>query len=70
LTEENKKSVKRILEYLKSDFIGIDFMLNQKVEFVFNEIEDVVGIRTLYEYGHIDTAKVYVEYIAQNKNRL
>ena len=70
LTKENEKSVKRILEYLKSDFIGIDFLLNQKGEFVFNEIEDVVGSRTLYEYGHIDTAKVYVEYIAKNKNRL
>ncbi|MDF2878456.1 MAG: hypothetical protein K0S30_1552, partial [Clostridia bacterium] len=70
LTEQNEKLVKRILAYLKSDFVGIDFMLNQKGEFVFNEIEDVVGSRTLYEYARIDTAKAYIEYIAGDKNRL
>jgi len=65
LTEENKNRVQSILENLKSDFIGIDFMISQSGTFLFNEIEDVVGSRTLYEYGQINTAKEYIHYIAK-----
>lgn len=64
LTEANMKVIESILENLKSDFIGIDFMINQSGEFLFNEIEDVVGSRTLYECAKVNTAKEYINYIA------
>lgn len=64
LTKANEILIGSILEHLNSDFVGIDFMINQKGEFLFNEIEDVVGSRTLYKYGQINTAKEYINYIA------
>ncbi len=63
LKKEERVYVQKIIEALPSDFIGIDFILGEKGEFLFNEIEDVVGSRTLYEYGNIDTAKAYAEHI-------
>jgi len=69
LTEKNIKLVERILDALKCDFVGIDFMMNQAGNFIFNEIEDVVGSRTLYAHTTIDAAKCYIEYIASTLKR-
>lgn len=65
LSERQEQMVFRILKVLGSDYVGIDFMVNSQGEFVFNEIEDVVGSRTLYEYGKVDVAKCYMTYIAE-----
>lgn len=65
LSAEERSVVDAVLEVLPSDYVGIDFMINQKGEFVFNEIEDVVGSRTLYQYGDIDVAKCYMNYITK-----
>ncbi|MGL4344370.1 MAG: ATP-grasp domain-containing protein [Cellulosilyticaceae bacterium] len=65
LSNKQKSLVKQIVEVLDCDYVGIDFMLDHNEEFVFNEIEDVVGSRTLYQYGNIDVAKCYMEYIAK-----
>lgn len=65
LTNEQEKQVRQILGVLPADYVGIDFMLDQQNNFVFNEIEDAVGSRTLYQYGNIDVAKHYITYIAQ-----
>ncbi len=63
LSEKNENCVQKIIKALKSDFVGVDFIVDQQGEFLFNEVEDVVGSRTLYEYGNIDTAKEYIAYI-------
>lgn len=44
------------------DFIGIDFLYSND-RLVFNEIEDVVGTRMLYETTEIDAALLYTDYI-------
>ncbi|WP_069997154.1 ATP-grasp domain-containing protein [Cellulosilyticum sp. I15G10I2] len=70
LSQENEAYVQRIIKHLKSDFVGIDFMINRQGAFLFNEIEDVVGSRTLYQYGQIDTAKEYIHYIKNTVTHL
>ncbi|MGL4738340.1 MAG: ATP-grasp domain-containing protein [Cellulosilyticaceae bacterium] len=65
LSAQQLQLIQRILDVLESDYVGIDFMIDQRGEFVFNEIEDVVGSRTLYEYGNVDVAKCYMDYIAK-----
>lgn len=44
------------------DFIGIDFLLHNNILF-FNEMEDVVGTRMLYDAANLDAAKIYVDHI-------
>ena len=54
--------VKKITKSLQLDFAGIDFIFHNG-EPVFNEIEDVVGARMLYDHTDIDIVKQYVDYI-------
>ena len=65
LSEEQKQRVEKILEHLSCDYVGIDFMIDAKGKWIFNEIEDVVGSRSLYTLKKVDTAKLYIEHIAQ-----
>ena len=48
---------------LDFDFVGIDFILDENGQFLFNEIEDVVGTRTLYKHYEIDVVQTYLKYI-------
>ena len=54
--------VKKIVDYLNSDYIGVDFIYNNE-KWVVNEIEDVVGARMLYATTNIDIASEYCDYI-------
>ena len=67
LKPHEKELVKRILSLLPFDFIGIDFILNESGDFLFNEIEDVVGTRTLYlNYPELDIVDLFLDYIASS----
>ena len=58
------KLVEHILSLLPFDFVGIDFILDQEGNLLFNEIEDVVGTRTLYlNYPDIDIVDQFLCYI-------
>ena len=58
------KLVEHILSLLPFDFIGIDFILDEEGNLLFNEIEDVVGTRTLYlNYPDIDIVDQFLCYI-------
>ncbi|MHC0037464.1 ATP-grasp domain-containing protein [Pseudoneobacillus sp. C159] len=63
LNHDEKQMVEKISTTLKADFIGIDFLLNSKNQFIFNEIEDVVGCRSLYSTSAVDPAAIYLNYI-------
>lgn len=63
LSQSQQKLVKKIINILDIDFVGIDFLLNQNGEFLFNEIEDAVGTRTLYQHYEYDVVQKYLEYI-------
>ena len=66
LNEKEKKRIHQILDSLKCDFVGVDFMIDADGEFIFNEIEDVVGSRSLYANTDIDSAKLYIRHIKQS----
>lgn len=54
--------VEKILEKLSIDYGGIDFIFHHN-KVVFNEIEDAVGARMLYQCTDIDIVKLYTQYI-------
>lgn len=62
LNKTEVEQIKKIIALVKSDYIGIDFIFNNG-RLVFNEIEDTVGARMVYEKTDIDIIKLYCEYI-------
>jgi ribosomal protein S6--L-glutamate ligase/gamma-F420-2:alpha-L-glutamate ligase len=65
LSEEEKALVQRIASLVQYDYIGIDFIFNGG-HIVFNEIEDTVGARMLYDKTGIDILEIYCDYIKKN----
>jgi glutathione synthase/RimK-type ligase-like ATP-grasp enzyme len=57
--------VERVLSSVQFGLAGIDFVFHNG-EAVFNEIEDVVGARMLYQYTDIDIVDLYVEHIVSS----
>lgn len=49
LSAAQEKDVLKIARALKSDYIGVDFLLLPAGQHLFNEIEDPVGARSFYE---------------------
>lgn len=65
LTSSEKQLVQSILSLLAFDFVGIDFILDEENQLLFNEIEDVVGTRTLYlNYPELNIVRLYLDYIS------
>ena len=64
LTPEEEAMVNQILSLADFDFVGIDFIFNKEGQFLFNEIEDVVGTRTLYLNYDFDVVALFLQYIA------
>jgi gamma-F420-2:alpha-L-glutamate ligase len=63
LNTRETEIINKITSSIDADFIGIDFLLNSQNELVFNEIEDVVGCRSLYSTSNINAAREYLGYI-------
>ena len=57
--------VQKIIDLFDFDMVGIDFILDDNGNLVFNEIEDVVGARMLYQCSDIDIVKEYLCYISK-----
>lgn len=55
--------IERIIHAFDFDFVGIDFLFDQDGSLIFNEIEDVVGSRTLSIYSDVDVVDLYLQYI-------
>ncbi len=67
LNDREKKTVYKILDKLKIGHCGIDFIFHNG-RIVFNEIEDVVGSRMLYQFTDINVVSDYVKYIRLQQN--
>lgn len=63
LNKEEREKVQMIIELVKPDMVGIDFIISDNGELIFNEIEDVVGARMLYQCTDINLVKLYIEHI-------
>ena len=64
LNDYERGFVDAILRVLPMDYAGIDFIFHDG-KAVFNEIEDAVGARMLYEVSDIDIADRYVDYLVK-----
>ena len=63
LDAQQTKQVEKIANALKSDYIGIDFLLLPDGSWLFNEIEDPVGARSYFATTNKDIALPIMDYI-------
>ena len=57
--------IEKILSNLKTDYVGIDFVFDGGKPY-FNEMEDAVGARTVYNLTDLDPADAFIKYVSQN----
>lgn len=55
----------KIARYLNSDYIGVDFLINED-SYLINEIEDPVGARMLYQVSDIDIVSLFCQFIIKS----
>lgn len=65
LTDSQKKQIGKIISLFEFGLVGIDFILGDQGELLFNEIEDVVGSRMLYQTSNINIVLLYLKYIQE-----
>lgn len=63
LSSWQEKDVKTISRAIKSDYVGIDFILLPDGRWLLNEIEDPVGARSLYSTHDFSVAGELMKYI-------
>jgi ribosomal protein S6--L-glutamate ligase len=65
LSSWQKKEVVLIAQALKSDYIGIDFLLLPDGRWLMNEIEDPAGARSLYKTHDFSVAETLMKHISK-----
>lgn len=63
LSQKQEAMVYKIIEQFAFGLVGIDFLIGEDGEFIFNEIEDVVGARMLYQCSNVNLVGMYLEFI-------
>lgn len=66
LNNEEVLLVNKIINLFDFGLVGIDFIIGDNGQLIFNEIEDVVGSRMLYQCTDVNIVKLYLEYIRDN----
>lgn len=66
LSNEEIEKIKKITALINGDYYAIDFVFNNS-KIVFNEIEDTVGARMVYDKTDIDIIHLFCEHI-KNQN--
>ena len=67
LNELEKDYVNQITDIFDFGMVGIDFIIDKNNQFIFSEIEDVVGARMLYKtHPEIDILDRYINYILKS----
>lgn len=65
LSDTERSFVETIIERFDFGLAGIDFIIGDEGELIFNEIEDVVGARMLYQCSDINIAGLYLNHILE-----
>ena len=66
LKDTEKQMVLALADALRPDYIGIDFLMDADGSLRFNEAEDAVGSRALYQLGGFDVVGLYLQHIAES----
>nr|WP_246238091.1 hypothetical protein [Alkalicoccus luteus] len=65
LSEADKTLIQKVTLAMPIDFAGIDFLIADDGSLLFNEMEDAVGCRSLYDQSAIDIADVFIGHVAE-----
>ena len=65
LSGKERQLVEKIISQFSFGLVGIDFLIDENGEFLFYEIEDVVGARMLYQLTDINLVGKYLEFIIE-----
>lgn len=65
LSPDERALVNAVISLVDGDYYGVDFVFNNG-KMVFNEIEDTVGARMVYDLTNIDILDMYIDYIKCN----
>ena len=65
LNQEEIAIINKITQFFDFGLVGIDFIIGDRGELIFNEIEDVVGARMLYQCSNINLVGLYLDYILE-----
>ncbi len=63
LSSDEIQLVKKIMNLFDIGMVGMDFIIGDNGELIFNEIEDVVGARMLYQCTDINLVRLYLNYM-------
>lgn len=63
LSSKEIEEVNKIIQLFDFGLVGIDFLIGDHGELIFNEIEDVVGARMLYQCSDVNIVREYLVYI-------
>ena len=66
LSEKERELIQIIIDQFEFGLVGIDFIIGNQGELIFNEIEDVVGSRMLYQCSEINIVERYLRYILRD----
>lgn len=69
LNDDERYVIEKIVQTYDFDLVGIDFLIDQNGNFLFNEIEDVVGSRILSATSNINLLEKYVSHIKEVLNK-
>ncbi|WP_096202797.1 ATP-grasp domain-containing protein [Bacillus sp. FJAT-45350] len=70
LSDKEKSLIDRIINMFDFGLVGIDFLLDEHGDLLFNEIEDVVGSRTLSATSSINIVELYLKFIMRRLNEI
>lgn len=65
LHDADYKMIQKIISHFDFGMVGIDFLVGQDGRLLFNEIEDIVGSRTLSVVSDINIVRKYTAHIKQ-----
>ncbi|MGX9135433.1 ATP-grasp domain-containing protein [Rummeliibacillus sp. JY-2-4R] len=65
LDAEKRQHIMKLQNALKSDYIGIDFLLSPNGDWLLNEIEDPVGARSYYNLYEENLPDLLMQYFTQ-----
>ncbi|WP_077621342.1 ATP-grasp domain-containing protein [Sediminibacillus massiliensis] len=65
LTKPEIQMIRKIVDHFEFGMVGIDFLFDKDGNLLFNEIEDVVGSRTLSKVSSVNILEKYVQYIEE-----
>lgn len=67
MNAEEKELTQKIISQFAFSMVGIDFIVEKDGKWVFNEMEDAVGARMLYQCSNLHIVKDYLNYIISDK---